>query len=76
MKHKYTYRKSSNAPSPSLETLLMANARELLTTWEVLRDKQLVDKHLASLDKVYGANVEQKVRQYMREINKNERNAR
>ena len=54
----------------------MANARELLTTWEVLKDKQLVDKHLASLDKLYGANVEQKVRQYMREIHKNERNAR
>ena len=75
MKHKYTYRKASNAPSPSLETLLMASARELLTTWEVLRDKALIDKHLASLDKVYGASVEQKVRQYMREINKNERNA-
>ena len=54
----------------------MASARELLTTWEVLKDKQLVDKHLASLDKVYGANVEQKVRQYMREIHRNERNAR
>jgi hypothetical protein len=76
MKRPYIYRRPSNAPSPSLETLLMASARELLTTWEVLRDKQLVDKHLASLDKVYGANVEQKVRQYMREINKNERNAR
>jgi len=76
MKHKYIYRKASNAPSPSLECLLMASARELLTTWEVLQDKALIDKHLASLDKVYGANVEQKVRQYMREIHRNERNAR
>jgi hypothetical protein len=76
MKRHYIYRRPSNAPSPSLETLLMASARELLTTWEVLRDKALVDKHLASLDKVYGANVEARVRQYMREINKNERNAR
>jgi hypothetical protein len=76
MRHKYIYRKASNAPSPSLECLLMANARELLTTWEVLKDKQLVDKHLASLDKLYGANVEARVRQYMREIHKNERNAR
>jgi hypothetical protein len=76
MRHKYIYRKASNAPSPSLECLLMASARELLTTWEVLKDKALIDKHLASLDKVYGANVEQKVRQYMREIHRNERNAR
>lgn len=73
MKYKYIYRKASNAPSPSLETLLMASARELLTTWEVLRDKPLVDKHLASLDKVYGANVEQRVRTYMHEIKKTER---
>lgn len=73
MKRKYIYRKASNAPSPSLEALLMANARELLTTWEVLKDKQLVDKHLASLDKVYGASVEQRVREYMREIKRDER---
>jgi hypothetical protein len=52
----------------------MACGRELLTTWEVLKDKQLVDRHLASLDKVYGANAEQRVRQYMREIKRNERN--
>jgi hypothetical protein len=70
---RYIYRKASNAPSPSLECLLMASARELLTTWEVLKDKQLVDRHLASLDKVYGANAEQKVRQYMREIKRDER---
>lgn len=76
MKHKYIYRRASNAPSPSLETLLMACGRELLTTWEVLRDKELIEKHLSSLDKVYGANAEAKVRQYMREIHRNERNAR
>jgi hypothetical protein len=70
---RYIYRKASNAPSPSLECLLMASARELLTTWEVLKDKQLVDRHLANLDKVYGANVEQRVRQYMREIKRDER---
>jgi hypothetical protein len=73
MKRKYIYRKASNAPSPSLECLLMACGRELLTTWEVLKDKQLVDRHLASLDKVYGVNAEQRVRQYMREIKRNER---
>lgn len=76
MKHKYIYRKASNAPSPSLETLLMACGRELLTTWEVLRDKELIDKHLSQLDALYGANAEAKVRQYMREIYRNERNAR
>ena len=74
MKPRHIYRRPSNAPSPSLETLLMANARELLTTWEVLKDKELIDRHLASLDKVYGASVEARVRQYMREIKKNERN--
>jgi hypothetical protein len=73
MKTRHIYRKASNAPSPSLECLLMASARELLTTWEVLRDKALIDKHLASLDKVYGANVEAKVRAYMHEIKKTER---
>ena len=76
MKHKYIYRRASNAPSPSLETLLMACGRELLTTWEVLRDKELIDKHLSQLDALYGANAEAKVRQYMREIHRNERNAR
>ena len=76
MKHKYNYRRPSNAPSPSLETLLMACARELLTTWEVLRDKELIERHLASLDKVYGVNAQLKVRAYMREIYRNERNAK
>jgi hypothetical protein len=76
MRHKYIYRKASNAPSPSLECLLMACGRELLTTWEVLQDKALIDKHLSQLDALYGANAEAKVRQYMREIHRNERNAR
>jgi hypothetical protein len=53
--------------------LLTAVARELLTTWEVLRDKPLVDRHLAAVDKVYGVNAQARVRQYMREIAKNER---
>ena len=73
MKHKYTYRKASNAPSPSLECLLMACGRELLTTWEVLRDKALIDRHLSQLDALYGANAEDKVRAYMHEIKKAER---
>jgi hypothetical protein len=73
MKRTYIYKRASGLPSPSLETLLKACGRELLTTWEVLKDRQLVDKHLASLDKVYGANAEQRVRQYMREIKRDER---
>jgi hypothetical protein len=76
MKRRHVYRKASNAPSPSLETLLIACGRELLTTWEVLRDKELIERHLKALDALYGANAEQKVRQYMREIHRNERNAR
>ena len=73
MKTRHIYRKASNAPSPSLECLLMACGRELLTTWEVLRDKALIDKHLSQLDARYGANAEAKVRAYMHEIKKNER---
>jgi len=73
MRHKYIYRNASNAPSPSLECLLMACGRELLTTWEVLRDKALIDKHLSQLDARYGANAEAKVRAYMHEIKKTER---
>ena len=76
MKRHYIYRRPSNAPSPSLECLLMACGRELLTTWEVLRDKELIERHLKALDALYGANAEQKVRQYMREIHRDERNAR
>jgi len=73
MKRRHVYRKASNAPSPSLECLLMACGRELLTTWEVLRDKELIERHLKALDARYGANAEQRVRQYMREIKRDER---
>jgi len=73
MRHKYIYRRASNAPSPSLECLLMACGRELLTTWEVLRDKELIERHLSQLDGLYGANAEAKVRAYMHEIKKTER---
>jgi hypothetical protein len=74
MKRKYIYKRASNAPSPSLETLLKACGRELLTTWEVLQDKELIERHLRALDARYGANAEQKVRSYMHEIKKHERN--
>ena len=73
MKRKHIYKRASNAPSPSLETLLKACGRELLTTWEVLQDKELIERHLKALDGRYGANAEAKVRAYMHEIKKTER---
>ena len=73
MKRRHVYRKASNAPSPSLEALLKACGRELLTTWEVLQDKELIERHLRALDAQYGANAEAKVRAYMHEIKKSER---
>jgi hypothetical protein len=53
--------------------LLTAVARELLTTWEITKDKLLVDRHLAAVDKVYGQGAEQRVRQYMRQVDRDER---
>ena len=53
--------------------LLMAVARELLTTWEITKDKPLIDRHLAAVDKVYGQGAEQRVRLYMRQVNRDER---
>jgi len=52
----------------------MACARELLTTWETLKDKELITRHLASMDKLYGPGAEQRVRDYMHQIAKDERN--
>ena len=74
MKRRYIYKRESGLPSPSLETLLKACGRELLTTWEVLQDKELIERHLKALDGRYGANAEAKVRAYMHEIKKHERN--
>ena len=54
--------------------MLTAVARELLTTWEITKDKLLVDRHLAAVDKLYGKGAEQRVRLYMRQVKKEERN--
>jgi hypothetical protein len=51
----------------------MAAARELLTTWEADQNKEAIDKMLAKMDKVYGQGAEERIRQYMREIRRNER---
>jgi hypothetical protein len=50
-----------------------ARARELLTTWLVTKDKQLVDRHLAQSDKMFGPGAEQRVRDHMKAVAKTER---
>ena len=59
---------------PDRTILLMAVARELLTTWELTKDKANVDRHLAAVEKTYGAGSEQLVRTYMHWVRQNERN--
>lgn len=60
-------------PLPDRRVLERGAARELLTTWELTKNKELVDKHLARMDKVYGKGAEERVRHYMRDIARNER---
>jgi len=60
-------------PLPERPVLERAAARELLTTWEVTKDKELVDRHLARMDKLYGEGAEQRIRQHMREVARHER---
>lgn len=56
-----------------MTTLLYAEARELLTTWEVLRNKATIERHLSVMDKKYKPGAEKLVRQYMHQIKKYER---
>lgn len=67
------YPKHTGPLEPDITIILMGHARELLTTWEVIKDKALVDRHLATMDKRYGPGAEQAVRQYMRQVKKHER---
>jgi hypothetical protein len=67
------YFKHKGPIEPDRTILEMARARELLTTWELSKDKALVDRHLATSNKVYGENAEQRIRQWMRWIRNNER---
>jgi hypothetical protein len=60
-------------PLPERQTLEMAVARELLTTWEITKNPELIKKHLDALDKLYGENAHLRVREYMKEIKRNER---
>lgn len=63
----------NTGPLPERPILERAAARELLTTWELTKDKALVDGHLARMDKLYGQGAEQRIRQHMRDIARNER---
>lgn len=67
------YPKHTGPLEPDRTIILMGHARELLTTWEVTKDKQLVDRHLATMDKRYGPGSELSVRQYMRKVKQEER---
>lgn len=58
---------------PDRTILLEGEARVLLTTWEVNRDKAVIDRHLAALDKIYGPGSEKLVRGYMHQVKKTER---
>ena len=70
---KVWYPKFKGPIEPDMTIMLMACARELLTTWEALKDKELITRHLASMDKLYGPGAEQRVRDYMHEIKNTER---
>jgi len=67
------FRVRNPKPSPSLHDLIMAEARELLTTWEVLKNKATIDKRLALCDEKFGFGGERRVRDCMHKIKKEER---
>lgn len=69
------FRPTSSRPSPDMPVLLRAEARELLTTWEQLRDKQTIERRLARLDKLYKPGAEAEVRRLMHEVKRDERSA-
>jgi len=67
------YFKHKGPIEPDRTILEQGRARELLVHWELTGDKALVDKLLASSEKLYGENAEQRIRQWMRWIRNNER---
>ena len=72
---KVWYPKHKGPIEPDMTIMLMAEARELLTTWEVLRDKDMITRRLKLMDKLYGAGAEQRVRDYMHQVARDERHA-
>lgn len=73
MKPLRPYRPPSNRPSPDMPVLLKAEARELLTHWELTQDKAFVDARLATVDKRYAKGCEEVVRRLMHEVKRKER---
>jgi hypothetical protein len=65
----------NTGPLPERPVLERAQARELLTHWELTKDKDAVDRQLALMDKLYGEGAEQRIRQHMRDIARHERHA-
>jgi len=65
--------KPTGKPSADRDHMERARARELLTTWQLTKDKQLVDRHLAMSDKWFGPGAEQRVRDHMKSVAKHER---
>ena len=72
---KVWYPKHRGPIEPDMTTLLMGEARVLLTTWEVLKDRETITRRLKKLDKLYGAGAEQRVRDYMHQVARDERHA-
>ena len=70
---KATKQKHIGPIEPDRTILEMAVARELLTTWELTKNRQLIESHLQALDKVYGESANLRVREYIRIIKTNER---
>lgn len=64
---------ANTGPLPERPVLERAQARELLTHWELTKDKEAVDRMLSRMDRLYGKGAEQRIRQYMRDIARNER---
>ena len=70
---KVWYPKHKGPIEPDMTIMLMAEARVLLTTWEVLKDRETITRRLKKLDKLYGEGAEQRVRDYMHQVKKEER---
>jgi len=64
-----------SGPLPERSVLERAAARELLTHWELTKNKAAVDAMLAKMDKIYGKGAQDRIRQHMRNVARYERHA-
>jgi hypothetical protein len=55
-------------PLPERGILERARARELLDTWNVTKDKALIERHLAAGEAWYGEGSSERIRGHMRAI--------